>query len=74
MVSNPEFLREGTAVGDSLNPDRIVVGADDSQARLRARIDALDGWVKSTARSRGWWRLTTTLFWWLAMGRLTILA
>jgi UDPglucose 6-dehydrogenase len=35
VVSNPEFLREGTAVGDSLNPDRIVVGADDSQAAAR---------------------------------------
>ncbi len=32
VVSNPEFLREGTAVGDSLHPDRLVVGADDTQA------------------------------------------
>ncbi len=32
VVSNPEFLREGSAVLDSLNPDRIVVGADDPQA------------------------------------------
>jgi UDPglucose 6-dehydrogenase len=35
VVSNPEFLREGTAVFDSLNPDRIVVGADDPQAAAR---------------------------------------
>lgn len=35
VVSNPEFLREGSAVHDSLNPDRIVVGADDPQAAAR---------------------------------------
>jgi len=35
VVSNPEFLREGTAVADSLNPDRIVVGADDREAAAR---------------------------------------
>jgi UDPglucose 6-dehydrogenase len=32
VVSNPEFLREGTAVPDSLHPERIVVGADDQAA------------------------------------------
>jgi UDPglucose 6-dehydrogenase len=32
VVSNPEFLREGTAVADFLGPDRIVVGSDDRGA------------------------------------------
>lgn len=33
VVSNPEFLREGSAVSDFLNPDRIVLGSDDEQAK-----------------------------------------
>lgn len=32
VVSNPEFLREGTAIKDTLNPDRIVIGADSKRA------------------------------------------
>ncbi|HUA58940.1 MAG TPA: UDP-glucose/GDP-mannose dehydrogenase family protein [Verrucomicrobiae bacterium] len=32
VASNPEFLREGSAVADSLYPDRIVVGTSDPQA------------------------------------------
>ncbi len=37
MAANPEFLREGSAVGDFINPDRIVIGAEEDRARERLR-------------------------------------
>jgi UDPglucose 6-dehydrogenase len=37
VASNPEFLREGSAIGDTLYPDRVVVGSDDPRS-----LDALN--------------------------------
>ena len=37
VASNPEFLREGTAVLDFFHPDRIVVGVDDSESERQLR-------------------------------------
>jgi UDPglucose 6-dehydrogenase len=45
VASNPEFLREGQAVRDFLNPDRIVIGCEDPESAVRVselykRVDA----------------------------------
>jgi UDPglucose 6-dehydrogenase len=48
ILSNPEFLAEGTAVQDLLNPDRILIGGDTSiegQQAIAALVDVYSNWV-----------------------------
>jgi len=37
LVMNPEFLREGVAIGDFMNPDRVVIGGFDKQSTMQVK-------------------------------------
>ncbi|XP_010004414.1 PREDICTED: UDP-glucose 6-dehydrogenase isoform X2 [Chaetura pelagica] len=48
VLSNPEFLAEGTAINDLKNPDRVLIGGDDSpegQKAVRALCAVYEHWV-----------------------------
>ena len=59
VLSNPEFLAEGTAVNDLKHPDRVLIGSDTSPAGIRARESLVDIYARWVDRDR----ILTTNIW-----------
>lgn len=68
ILSNPEFLAEGTAVQDLLNPDRVLIGGDTSTKEGEIAVQALVGiysnWVPKD-------KILTTNVWSSELSKLT---
>ncbi len=67
ILSNPEFLAEGTAVADLLNPDRVLIGGDttpEGQKAIQALVDVYSNWVSDD-------RILRTNVWSSELSKLT---
>ena len=67
ILSNPEFLAEGTAVGDLLQPDRVLIGGDTSsegQIAIQKLVDIYANWVPKD-------KILTTNVWSSELSKLT---
>lgn len=67
VLSNPEFLAEGTAVEDLYTPDRILIGGDEDaqgQIAIQALVDIYSNWVKPE-------NIITTKLWSSELSKLT---
>lgn len=67
ILSNPEFLAEGTAVQDLMNPDRVLIGGDPTeggQKAVKALSDIYGQWVSKD-------RILTTNLWSSELSKLT---
>lgn len=63
VLSNPEFLAEGTAVADLLNPDRVLIGGE-SAAAIQTLVEVYAQWVPRE-------RILTTNLWSSELSKLT---
>lgn len=67
ILSNPEFLAEGTAVQDLLSPDRVLIGGDttkEGKEAIQALVDVYANWVPKE-------RILTTNVWSSELSKLT---
>ena len=67
ILSNPEFLAEGTAVTDLLNPDRILIGGDttpEGEDAINALVEVYANWVDKD-------KILTTNVWSSELSKLT---
>jgi len=67
ILSNPEFLAEGTAIEDLINPDRVLIGGDtdeEGQKAIDALVEVYSNWVSKD-------RILTTNVWSSELSKLT---
>jgi len=67
VLSNPEFLAEGTAIKDLENPDRVLVGSSETKSGLRARdkiVQLYSSWIDNE-------RILTSNVWSTELSKLT---
>ena len=67
ILSNPEFLAEGTAIDDLMNPDRVLIGGmqtDEGKAAMEALVDIYANWIPRE-------RIITTNLWSSELSKLT---
>jgi len=67
VLSNPEFLAEGTAISDLQRPDRVLIGGDSKTASGRAALEKLE-WVYSHWVDRS--QILTTNLWSAELSKL----